>query len=135
MEDWEQRLARELQRKSSPAAAPDAEPAAPDALGAAFRDAAERVGASVERVAKAVGVPAEIADEPEAGRIQWTVGPRRLRLRLDREAAKFFVSVESDAGLELCELALEDGRVVTGGAPADVDQVVQRFVTLLFRGR
>jgi len=126
MENWEERLARELQRQSSPAVAPGADAAA---------SGSERVGASIERIAQATGRTATLAEEPEAGRRQWTVGPRRLRLRLDGNAAKFFISVESDAGLEMCEVSVEDGRAVTGGGPADLDHVVQRFVTLLFRGR
>lgn len=142
MERWEEQLVRELQKKRDRAAAagggaPGA--VAQDLLGEAFDDLVERMRTSVDRVAQAAGLPAEALQEHSAGRFQWTAGTRRLRLRLDREAQKFFVSVESESGLEMCELWVDDGKLITDAEGparnADPDAVVRRFVPLLFRGR
>lgn len=143
MESWEEQLVRELQRDrgSRPTAGATGDsgpPPAADLLGEAFTDVSQRVGRSAERIAEAAGRTLEAGEESDPPRRQWSVGTRRLRLRLDREATKFFISLESEAGLEMCELWVEEGRLMTDAdgpaRPADADRIVQRYVSLLFRG-
>ena len=143
MEGWEKELVDELRRTGNGGVAPpgnddDDDTDATDPLTAAFRDLLEKTGRSITRIAEAADLRPYAKKEEELGRYRWSVQGRHLRVRIDRDAQKFFVSLESDAGLALCELWIDEGRLLTdadGAArPADLDAIVQRHVTRLFRG-
>jgi hypothetical protein len=140
MEHWEKQLVAELKAGQYASLADPSAPAAPtaDPLRAAFERFVAGVEARIERVRHGADVDVLTTPASEEPRREWIFGGRTLRLRLEPEAGKFFVSVEGETGLELDELWLEDGVLVVGAGgaprPADLPQLHRRCVTLLFRG-
>ena len=141
MERWEEELAAQLRDASEGPDANGDEAAAAgsqdEPLLTAFYDIVRRTGRSIARVAEAAGLQPHAVEEKARGRFRWSLQGRHLRLRLDPEAQKFFISLESDAGLAMSELWVEDGTLLTdanGAGAADREALVREHVTQLFRG-
>ncbi|MFT7625593.1 MAG: hypothetical protein ACI9WU_004784 [Myxococcota bacterium] len=130
---WEKNLIDELQSRSFSAAT--ATSPSLDPVHAAFIAIVQTFRASIQRLATALGATVEGRGDETDERIRWTYATRALSVRYDGSTGRVFVNADVGTDLISDELVvvaavLSDQR----GRPVAVDELTQRFVTLLFRG-
>jgi hypothetical protein len=135
MSNWAEKLIDELRSQ---------EPPTPDASGShaveplrTHYEATVRVcKAAVERIQEALRAPVNQQGVTGEDRIRWVFGTRSLNVRLDPDGEKYFVSVDLGDDLIITEINVDEtGTQRSHGEAIHSEEVAERFVSLLFRGR
>ena len=132
MGSWEDKLVEDLKNAAAEDAAARGR-AAEDPLVKAYREMVERFEGAIALVKERAGVPVQSVGDAE--RHRWTSGLSQLTVRIDRPAAKLFVSANLDRDIVMEEVTASAGQLLDVRLrPTSVEELAQRFVTLLFRG-
>ena len=135
MGDWEDKLIEEIKRVQKKASSGSSVSAPKDPLAECYEQIVAVFEASIGRISVGLGLAPD-KDTGTSDRRRWTYGARALALRFDRAAAKIFVTIDVGTDLAFEELTLSHCELVDQrGKRVVVDELSQRFVSRLFRGR
>ena len=134
MGSWEDELINELKTGAATAPSPGTATGPIDLLGAAYAELRQELTRSIQHVADAVQGRVDAIDG-ERDRIRWSYGQHSVTLRIDRDAAKVFLTADRGRDLVFEELTLSGGQLTDARQrPVLPEELCERFVSLLFRG-
>ncbi len=130
--DWKSQLISSLR----PAVAAVADAAQrTQALEGAYSQLVDAVGSAVGEIADAAGLGVSVWGAKTDGRVRWIFAGRQLAVYLDRGAGRCVITCDLGRELKMQDLSPTDGvgLIDSDGRPQVLEEVCERFVTLLFR--
>lgn len=130
--DWKSQLISSL-RPVETASADGAQRT--QALEGAYSQLVDAVGSAVGEIASAAGLGVSVWGAKADGRVRWIFAGRQLAVYLDRGAGRCVVTCDLGRELRMQDISPTDsGELIdSDGRPQVLEEVCERFVTLLFR--
>jgi hypothetical protein len=133
--DWKEQLIATIKDDSLGKARASARA---EALEHAWLELEVALASAVSDVSHGIGITIEPWGTVQDGRVRWQFAGRQLAVYVDRATARCIVSIDLGHGLEMWAFSPNEGGaglLDEAGVVTAIDEICERAVSLLFRGR